>query len=107
MVYNVNFAARIRSDMDIPALRRAFQALVDRHPALRTTFPVRSGKPAQQVHQQLSVHFVETDASAWDSEVLKTRLLEEAYRPFDLERGPVLRVTPVHMLGTGTCSSCW
>ena len=60
--------------------------------SLRTTFSVRSGKPAQQVHQQLSVHFVETDASAWDSEVLKTRLLEEAYRPFDLERGPPLRV---------------
>jgi hypothetical protein len=99
MVYNVNFAARIHSDIDIPALRRAFQALVDRHPALRTTFPVRSGKPVQQVHQQLSVHFVETDASAWDSEVLKTRLVEEAYRPFDLERGPVLRV---HLF---TCSA--
>jgi hypothetical protein len=92
MVYNVNFAARIRSDVDIPALRRAFQALVDRHPALRTTFSVRSGKPAQQVHPKLGVHFVETDASAWDGELLKTRLLEEAYRPFDLERGPVLRV---------------
>src|SRR5271169_3112382 len=92
MVYNVNFAARIRSDVDIPALRRAFQALVDRHPALRTTFSLRSGKPAQRVHQQLPVHFVETDASGWDGEVLKTRLLEEAYRPFDLERGPVLRV---------------
>lgn len=92
MVYNVNFAARIRSDLDIAALRRAFQALVDRHPALRTTFSVRSGKPAQLVHQQQTVHFVEIDASAWDGEVLKTRLLEEAYRPFDLERGPVLRV---------------
>jgi hypothetical protein len=92
MVYNVNFAARIRSNVDIPALRRAFQALVDRHPALRTTFPVRSGQPAQQVHQELGVHFVETDASGWNSEVLKSRLLEEAYRPFDLERGPVLRV---------------
>lgn len=92
MVYNVNFAARIRSDLDISALRRAFQALVDRHPALRTTFSVRSGKPAQRVHPKLAVHFVETDASAWEGEVLKTRLLDEAYRPFDLERGPVLRV---------------
>ena len=92
MVYNVNFAARIRSNVDIPALRRAFQALVDRHPALRTTFSVLSGKPAQQVHQELGVHFVETDASGLNSEVLQSRLLEEAYRPFDLERGPVLRV---------------
>jgi hypothetical protein len=92
MVYNVNFAARIHSNVDIPALRRAFQALVDRHPALRTTFSMLSGKPAQQVHQELGVHFVETDASGLNSEVLKSRLLEEAYRPFDLERGPVLRV---------------
>jgi hypothetical protein len=92
MVYNVNFAARILSDVDIGALRRGFQSLVDRHPILRTTFALRDGKPAQQVHQKLAVHFVETDASALDSEVLKTRLHEEAYRPFDLERGPSMRV---------------
>src|SRR5271155_4942136 len=92
MVYNVNFAARIRSDLDIAALRRGFQALVDRHPVLRTTFTVRDGKPAQQVRQKLRVNFAQTDASAWDSELLKARLLEEAYRPFDLERGPPLRV---------------
>src|ERR1700728_1227154 len=66
MVYNVNFAARIRSEVDIPALRRAFQALVDRNPALRTTFSVHSGKPAQRVHQRHEIHFEETDASAWD-----------------------------------------
>jgi len=50
-IYNVNFAARICSDIDIPALRRAFQSLVDRHPSLRTTFAVRSGKPVQQIHE--------------------------------------------------------
>src|SRR5580692_1318095 len=49
-IYNVSFAARIHSDVDIPAFRRAFQALVDRHPSLRTTIAVHSGKPVQQVH---------------------------------------------------------
>ena len=44
-VYHVSFAARLCSDVDIPALRRAFQALIDRHPSLRTTFTVQSGKP--------------------------------------------------------------
>jgi hypothetical protein len=92
MVYNVNFAARIRSILDVRALRRAFQALVDRHPALRTTFSVRGGKPVQRVHQNLRVHFEEIDASDWNSDLLQARLLEEAYRPFDLERGPILRV---------------
>jgi|SRR5579872_14272 len=92
-VYNVNFAARIGSDIDIPAMRRAFQTLVDRHPALRTTFSVHFGKPIQCVHQAQRVHFKEAESSAWSLEELNTRLLEEAYRPFDLEREPLLRVT--------------
>jgi len=92
-VYNVNFAARISSDVDVPALRRALQTLVDRHPSLRTTFPAHSGKPIQQVHEQQKVRFEEIDGSTWSGEELKARLLEEAYRPFDLERGPLLRVS--------------
>ena len=92
-VYNVNFAARIRSDVNVPALRRALQALVDRHPSLRTTFPGRLGKPVQQVHQHLQVHFDQVDGSSWSEAELKNWLLAEAYRPFDLERGPLLRVS--------------
>src|SRR5271165_7554832 len=49
-VYNVGFAGRIRSDLDIPAFGRALQALLDRHPSLRTTFAVHAGKPVQQIH---------------------------------------------------------
>ena len=92
-IYNVNFAARISSDLDLPALRRAFQSLVDRHPSLRTTFVVRSGKPVQQVYEHADVHFEETDASTWGTDELHTRLIEEAQRLFDLERGPLLRVS--------------
>ena len=92
MVYNVSFAARISSGLNIPALRRSFQALVDRHPCLRTTFSVHGGKPSQQIHQHAKVHFEETDASAWSRDELVPRLTDEAHRPFDLERGPLLRV---------------
>jgi hypothetical protein len=92
-VYTVNFAARISAELDVPALRRAFQTLVARHPALRTTFPVHCGKPIQRVHEAQKVHFQEVEGSTWSLEELKTRLLDEAYRPFDLERGPLLRVT--------------
>jgi Condensation domain len=91
-VYNVNFAARISADLEVPALRGALQTLVDRHPALRTTFPVRFGKPIQRVHEAQTVNFQEVECSTWGLEELKSRLLEEAYCPFDLERGPLLRV---------------
>src|ERR1039457_4742387 len=60
-IYNVSFAGRIRAALDIPAFRRAFQALVDRHPSLRTTIAVQSGKPVQQVHEHQPVHFEEID----------------------------------------------
>ena len=93
MVYNVSFAARITSELDVQALRRSFQKLVDRHPSLRTTFSVESGKPAQRIHHGAKVHFEELDASAWPREEMEPRLADEAHRPFDLERGPLLRVS--------------
>lgn len=92
-IYNVSFAGRIRSDVNIPAIRRAFQALVDRHPSLRTTIAVHAGKPVQHIHQQQAVHFEQTDASTWDGDRLQTRLADETQRPFDLERGPAMRVS--------------
>ncbi|HXP76316.1 MAG TPA: amino acid adenylation domain-containing protein, partial [Stellaceae bacterium] len=92
-IYNVSFAERIRSDLDVPAFRRAFQALVDRHPSLRTTITVQSGKPVQQVHEHQPLHFEEIDAATWPDGDLQARLVEETQRPFDLERGPVMRVS--------------
>ena len=92
-VYNVNFAARISSEINVAALRRALQKIVERHPSLRTTFPVRAGKPVQQIHRQQKVRFEEVDGSAWSEDELKAHLLDEAYRPFDLEQGPLLRVS--------------
>jgi hypothetical protein len=92
MVYNVSFAARIRSIVNIPALRRSFQALVDRHPCLRTNFSVRGGKPVQRIHEGASVQFEETNASGWSRDEMKLRLADEAHRPFDLEQDSLLRV---------------
>jgi hypothetical protein len=92
MVYNVSFAARIKSVVNVPALRRAFQKLVDRHPSLRTSFSLRSEKPVQCIQQGAKVDFEETDPSAWSGDELKLRLTDEAHRPFNLELGPLLRV---------------
>jgi hypothetical protein len=48
---------------------------------------VQSGKPVQQVHEHLQVHFAETDASTWCGDELKTRLVEEAQRPLIWNEG--------------------
>jgi amino acid adenylation domain-containing protein/thioester reductase-like protein len=90
--YNVNFAGYISTDLDIPALRRSFQKLVNRHAALRTFFPVCDGKPVQRVQKNLEVHLLEIEASPWSQDKLYKRLVQEAHRPFDLKKGPILRV---------------
>jgi amino acid adenylation domain-containing protein len=90
--YHVAFAARIRSVPNLGALRRAFQALLDRHGLLRATFKRRGGEPVQEIPGHREVAFAVTDAAGWSEDELKARVRAVYRRPFDLEDGPVLRV---------------
>jgi amino acid adenylation domain-containing protein len=92
VAYNFAHAARILTELDVTAFQRAIQRLVRRHPALRTTFPSRDGEPAQRIHDHAEFHFRAEDATRWSEARLNERLAEEVYRPFDLARGPLLRV---------------
>ncbi len=90
--YNVCYPSRIRSPLNLPAFRRAVETLVDRHPALRTTFEERNGVLLQRVHEKPPLSLELFDATLWSEEVLRQRLEEESHRPFDLERGPLVRM---------------
>ncbi|MGF1991570.1 MAG: amino acid adenylation domain-containing protein [Nostoc sp. ZfuVER08] len=90
--YNVAFTARICSHLNIPALQRAFQKLVNRHPTLRTTFAQKDGEPFQQIHEYQEVDFENIDASVWNEDELKSQVIAAYQRPFDLEKGNLLRV---------------
>jgi acyl carrier protein len=90
--YNVVFAARIPAALEVPALQRAFQLLVNRHGALRTSFLVREGKPVQRIREHAAVDFLQTDAVRWDDATLHESLVIEAHRPFKLEADALLRV---------------
>jgi amino acid adenylation domain-containing protein len=85
-------AVSITGELDIPALRRAFQALVDRHASLRTTFAAPQGDPIQRVHAHRDVWFQIEDAANWDEAALMRRLAEIARHPFDLEHDPLMRI---------------
>ncbi|MBI3550181.1 MAG: amino acid adenylation domain-containing protein [Elusimicrobia bacterium] len=89
--YNTNFAVHIRSEIDIPALRKSLQALVDRHEMLRTTYRLNNGVPTQEIHERLEFILKEEDVSSLSREEIEKRLSAEAMEPFDLERGPVIR----------------
>ncbi len=89
--YNLFSAVRIRSTVDVEALRAAFEALSRRHPVLRTLYPVRDGAPTAQVLDG-PVDFERVEASGLDDMALRALVSDEAHRPFDLGRGPVFRV---------------
>jgi amino acid adenylation domain-containing protein len=90
--YNLLYAARIRTPLDILALQRSFRALLQRHPILTATYTMHNGEPVQAFHPQQATLLELVDASAWSWEQLNQRLQEQADRPFDLERGPILRI---------------
>jgi amino acid adenylation domain-containing protein len=99
--YNVPTFLRLRGELDAAALLRAVRGLVARHEALRTSFPELDGEPVQVVAPPARFPVPEVDLRALaepDRErLLGGLLLAEGLRPFDLERGPVVRASLVRM----------
>jgi natural product biosynthesis luciferase-like monooxygenase protein len=90
--YNIAAAARIAAAFDLAAFERALERVVERHAGLRTTFSAPHGKPVQRVAERGGVRPELTAADDWSDERLNEAMAQQAYLPFDLERGPLLRV---------------
>lgn len=95
--YNVSIKMRLAGIMDIPALQKSLQALVDRHESFRTCFPTIDGQPVQVIRDYCAISLVEhnlRDLPKADRETAADKLTqEEILRPFDLTHGPVIRAT--------------
>jgi hypothetical protein len=59
--YTITYAGLISGDLDVAALERSAQALVDRNAVLRTTYAVRDGQPVQLVHPHWRVRMARHD----------------------------------------------
>jgi hypothetical protein len=94
--YNIALGVRLKGRLDVAALERSLREIVRRHESLRTTFTSRGGTPVQVISPQADVGLALQDLSAFaepEREAEGERLAAaEARRPFDLERGPLLRV---------------
>ncbi|MBZ4336727.1 condensation domain-containing protein, partial [Corallococcus sp. AS-1-12] len=99
--YNLPTALQLSGHLDVESLRRAFESLVQRHEALRTTFHEHQGQPTQRIHAPVEWTLPRVDLSSLPEVQRKeeSRRLadEEARRPFDLARGPLLRSTLVRL----------
>lgn len=90
--YNLSFAIRIYSQVDLAIWQQVFEVLKTRHPMLRTTFPKLGQELVQKVHQNQQLDFLEIDASSWSEDELYTNVLQAHRHPFNLETKPVMRV---------------
>ncbi|TDF77388.1 non-ribosomal peptide synthetase [Pseudomonas sp. H9] len=95
--YNIPGALRLRGELDADALQSSFQALVARHESLRTVFFEEQGQALQRILPTLALAVQHVDLSDVDSAEVEARREAEARQPFDLQFGPLLRVTLVRL----------
>jgi amino acid adenylation domain-containing protein len=93
--YNIFGAVRMRGRLDGAVLQLCFDELVRRHEVLRSTFAAPDGRPMQVVSPPRGLPIRRVDLRALPAgrrATLAARLKdEEAQRPFDLARGPLIR----------------
>ena len=89
-LYAVQLIVDVEGPLDVALLRRSAQATLDRHPNLRASFWDRDlPKPVQIVPSWAELPWQERDVAEED---LDAAAEADRVRPFDLERGPALRV---------------
>ncbi|WP_286191325.1 non-ribosomal peptide synthetase [Comamonas sp. JC664] len=93
--YNVPAVLRVEGLLDADVLQRSFEGLVRRHEALRTTFSHRDGMPVQVISAEAPRVFRQVEISSTQEATQLAAL--EAHQPFDLESGPLLRVTLIRL----------
>ncbi|MEO7766827.1 MAG: condensation domain-containing protein, partial [Ferruginibacter sp.] len=95
--YNVSNAFMIEGNLNKAAFIQAFDAVIDRHEILRTVFVENEGEPKQKIISLESLKFTVEEIDLQNdlnAEVfIKKWLEEDARRPFDLSKGPLLRAT--------------
>ncbi|HJP95210.1 MAG TPA: amino acid adenylation domain-containing protein [Pyrinomonadaceae bacterium] len=96
ILYNIPAAIRLNGALDVPALERTLNKILNRHEALRTTFAVINDRPVQVINEARDFRLTVVElreTSPEKKEATAARLAaEEARKPFNLAEGPLLRV---------------
>ena len=95
--YNIPVAVRFTGSLDVGALERSLNQIVQRHESLRTRFVDVGGEPVQVIEAEASLTLEVRDLSALPEQARESeawRLMRAgARRSFDVSRGPLLRAT--------------
>ncbi|HEY7817324.1 MAG TPA: condensation domain-containing protein, partial [Vicinamibacteria bacterium] len=94
--YNLPAGVRLKGPLDVDAIRKTFAEIVRRHEVLRTSFPLVEGHPEQAIAAVAPVAMPVIDLStlrpAARERATQALAGDEATGPFDLARGPLIRI---------------
>ncbi|WP_058189575.1 non-ribosomal peptide synthetase [Terracidiphilus gabretensis] len=100
-VYNESEAVLLTGNLNVIALKNAFNVIVARHEALRSTIDAVDGVPHAVIHQSWPPQFREFDLSelapAKRQSELDRLLIDEPRIPYSLETVPGIRVALVRL----------
>jgi amino acid adenylation domain-containing protein/non-ribosomal peptide synthase protein (TIGR01720 family) len=100
-VFNISRAVHLHGNLNIAAFEHSLEEIMRRHEILRTTFTTVDGQPSQVISSSSRWHLShsnieETATSAQEADVQRI-VMEETHRPFDLVRGPLLRIRLIQL----------
>ncbi|MGA8763862.1 MAG: amino acid adenylation domain-containing protein [Candidatus Sulfotelmatobacter sp.] len=100
-LYNEPLTVRHHGQFNVSALNRAFNEIIRRHEAWRTTFPLIDGEPVQSIHPPAEIDLPEIDLrsllpAARETEAVRIATAD-ARLPFDLTHGPLFRAKLVRL----------
>jgi amino acid adenylation domain-containing protein len=100
--YNIPWALWLDGALDVNALQQAWDAVLVRHEALRTTFQNESGVPVQVVHDEPAAPLLVASSveqlPAGEREPAALAMIRDLARvPFDLATGPLVRTALIRL----------
>jgi natural product biosynthesis luciferase-like monooxygenase protein/amino acid adenylation domain-containing protein len=88
---NVPLVTRVMSEVDAAAMGRAFRALLQRHPALRSRMWMEDGEPVQEAMDPFQPSWRVADSAGWSGAAVDEAVQHMVHTPFDLEGGELVR----------------
>jgi amino acid adenylation domain-containing protein/non-ribosomal peptide synthase protein (TIGR01720 family) len=93
--YNIPSAYRIHGELNVDALQKSLNVMVQRHESLRTSIQTVGGKAGQKIQPKVEVTIPITNLSSLAEkereEDVQRRIVEEARKPFNLQAAPLFR----------------
>ena len=102
-IYNLPCVFRLVGPLDVDVLERSFSEIITRHEILRATFTVENGEPVHIIAPpyRLNLSIVDmSDQEPITDETFFPMLRQETKVPFDLTKGPLIRIKLIRLRPT-------